>query len=168
MEMVESNLLIIVVLLIFPLIEGRSLHHPNTTNIILSLHNAGFNNVDPYLITQLLKFPEKFGIEFTLFVPMDASIIAKLVTTRELIQYHVVPQRMPYQNLTCLPVGYKLPTLLPGRNIIVTSARGETDHQQMLALDEMEVLMPDVYRDDFFVIHAVSGLLNPFIYGAIP
>lgn len=137
----------------------------NSSALTHSLHRAGFSKILPSLM-HLVNIPEGISTQFTLFIPADSSIMLNLPRTKEILEYHVVPQRIAFQNLTCFPMGYRIPTLLVGRNIVVTSTRGNNGHQQRLTLDEVEVVMPDLYHDQFLVVHGLNGVLNPFMYGA--
>ncbi|KAH7351839.1 hypothetical protein KP509_19G016700 [Ceratopteris richardii] len=147
----------------------------NSTALFESLERVGFGNVVPSLSSmaenQTYSFMELVnrtgaGMEFTVFVPTDGNIVLNFPRTREMLEYHVSPQLIDYQGLMFYPTGYKIPTLLRGKHILVTSTMGFIDHQQRLTLDEIEVVVPDLYRNQFIVVHGLNGVLNPFIYGS--
>ncbi|KAJ7545766.1 hypothetical protein O6H91_08G009300 [Diphasiastrum complanatum] len=95
--------------------------------LLADVKQAGYN--DAGLMIEALS--SNIPSQTTLLIPTDAAISAYLrgsdirsqVGLPRLLQYHVVTKLLPFQALSRIPAGQRLPTLLSGYSVVVTDNR---------------------------------------------
>ncbi|KAJ7567547.1 hypothetical protein O6H91_02G152100 [Diphasiastrum complanatum] len=103
---------------------------------------------------------------FTIFTPGDTAIALLALTEpiSDLIRYHIAPQWLSYKNLTSLPLGTQIGTLLPNNTLLVTSVQ-DSDLSTDFTLDNVGIILPELYFDERIIVHGISDVMNPLIYG---
>ncbi|KAJ7950653.1 FAS1 domain containing protein [Quillaja saponaria] len=94
----------------------------------------------------------------TLFIPEDNG----LPTTNDpfMLPYHIVPQRLIFSELLLFNTTALLPTLLPGKSILVTS-----NSPSNFTLDDIPVTHPDLYTTATMAVHGIGAILDYSVYG---
>ncbi|KAJ7296285.1 hypothetical protein O6H91_12G103600 [Diphasiastrum complanatum] len=155
-------LLLLILLQVVVLGLGLIMGMPN--DLVKEFRAAGFD-----LVADLLGSTDVGDASaFTLFTPGDASLalLSRSEPAIDLLRYHISPQWLSYNDLKSLPLGAQISTLLPNYTILVTSTAEGDELSNGLTLDNVEILLPDLYFDEMIVIHGISDIMNPFIYGA--
>ncbi|GAA0140839.1 hypothetical protein LIER_35292 [Lithospermum erythrorhizon] len=113
--------------------------------------------------------PAMFPVAATLFVPSNAALTSLtnatiddvFVVDPSLLEYHIVPQYLPFSELKQLPLNSRIPTLLSTNFIIITNTSSN------FTIDDSEVTHPDLYISKEFSVHGVSKILDYKAYGAV-
>ncbi|PQQ00165.1 formin-like protein 13 [Prunus yedoensis var. nudiflora] len=74
--------------------------------------------------------------------------------------YHVVPQRLIFSELQLFEPKSRLPTLLPGKSILITNAS-----RSNFSLDGAPLTQPDLYVSATVAVHGVGAILEYSVYG---
>ncbi|CAH8335541.1 unnamed protein product [Eruca vesicaria subsp. sativa] len=99
----------------------------------------------------------------TVFIPTDfdtADISSSSNGGRLSVAYHIVPQRLSFTDLRFLQPLSRLPTLLPGKSIVVTN-----NSVSGLTVDGVLVTEPDLFLSSPIAIHGVASSLDFSLYG---
>lgn len=96
----------------------------------------------------------------TLFIPQDTDQNRPVVSDPFVFPYHVIPQRLTFSELLLLKIKSRIPTLLPGRSIIITN-----NSRFNFTVDEIPITQPDVYLTGSVAVHRISGLLDYNAFG---
>ncbi|KAJ4830289.1 hypothetical protein Tsubulata_003628 [Turnera subulata] len=106
----------------------------------------------------------------TIFIPADddnpfSSAAAATTTTPATIDdyifpYHIVPQRLSFAELLQFKPLSRLPTLLPGKSILITNNSASN-----FTLDASLLSHPDLYSTSSLVFHGIANLLDYSVYG---
>ncbi|KDP34881.1 hypothetical protein JCGZ_09169 [Jatropha curcas] len=142
----------------------RHIHHgyrQQLNNIIDALIGAGDFNIWANVLS--VADPSTLPISATLFIPADdsRSPIATTITIDPYIfPYHIVPQRLSFVDLGQFKLYSRLPTLLPGKSILVTNSSISN-----YTLDGSLVSHPDLYTNANIAVHGIATLLDYSVYG---
>ncbi|CAH2077491.1 unnamed protein product [Thlaspi arvense] len=95
----------------------------------------------------------------TLFIPN--SSVNMDGDRQKVVAYHIVSERLEFDDLLLKSSHSRLPTLLTGSSILVTnnSASG-------FSIDGVLIVEPDVYVDSFMAIHRIAYPLDFTTYGS--
>ncbi|KAK1395527.1 FAS1 domain-containing protein [Heracleum sosnowskyi] len=101
----------------------------------------------------------------TLFVPSNPSVIdlrhAKPAEIDPfLMPYHVVPQRLSFDDLLGLDLETRLPTLLPSKSIIITS-----NSSSNFTVGDTQITHPNTYLSPNIAVHGIKSTFNYRLYG---
>ncbi|KAL8153108.1 hypothetical protein V2J09_010868 [Rumex salicifolius] len=90
----------------------------------------------------------------TIFAPKELGLVDSPDSLlRQLVRYHIVPERYEFADLASLPEKTRLKTLVSGKDLEITAAFNAT---QTLAIGGVEVTTPDACSTPAFVVHAIS------------
>ena len=101
----------------------------------------------------------------TLFAPTDVALASVDLSTPlflPILQYHLCPGHFLYNNLLSIPSGTRVNTLLLGYSLFITSANDSSHH---LTIDNVPIGRPNVFVDDFIVIHGINHIFDPRAFG---
>ncbi|KAL6197052.1 hypothetical protein ACLB2K_032665 [Fragaria x ananassa] len=104
--------------------------------------------------------PLSLPLSTTVFMPENAAVSRLPVADPFLLPYHVVPQRLTFADLRLFKNNSRLPTLLPGKFIVVTS-----NTESNFTVDDAAITQPDVYVTNNVVVHGVANVLDYSVYG---
>ncbi|KAF3443910.1 hypothetical protein FNV43_RR13600 [Rhamnella rubrinervis] len=127
-------------------------------NIIDALIGAGdFGNwVNIISGTNPLVLP----LSATLFIPQDDAIDHLINADPFMFPYHVIPQRLSFSDLQLFKSNTRLPTLLPGKSILITN-----NSKTNFTVDDSRVFQPDLYITATVAVHGVEEVLDYAVYG---
>ncbi|GJU51151.1 FAS1 domain-containing protein [Tanacetum coccineum] len=77
-----------------------------------------------------------------------------------IIPYHILPQRLSFNDLKLFKVHTRLPTLLPSKTIVITN-----NTQGFFSVDDALVTQPDLYTNGVVCVHGVDKILDYNVYG---
>ncbi|KAM7279647.1 hypothetical protein ACFE04_006781 [Oxalis oulophora] len=126
-------------------------------NIFEALIGAGgdFNSWSNTISSVAASLP----LSATIFLPADDSFFHTSVDPY-IFPYHIVPQRLDFSQLRLLSPRYRLPTLVPGKTILITSNSAAN-----FTLDDTVLSHPDLYTTPAIVVHGISTLFDYKTYG---
>jgi len=104
--------------------------------------------------------PVTLPMSATLFIPQGESLNRTPNMDPFLVPYHIVPQRLSFSDLRLLNTNTRLPTLLPGKSILITNTSASN-----FTLDDSPITQPDVYSTTALAVHAIAFLLDYALYG---
>ncbi|KAM5587307.1 FAS1 domain-containing protein [Rosa sericea] len=104
--------------------------------------------------------PLSLPLSATVFVPQNDAVSRVPQNDPFLLPYHVVPQRLTFADLRLFKTNSRLPTLLPGKFIVVTS-----NSESNFTVDDSTITQPDVYVTANVVVHGVASILDYSVYG---
>lgn len=96
----------------------------------------------------------------TIFAPTDLALAASPSPLLDrIVRFHTLPQRLSYMELASLPPKAKIGTLLPDHDLQV-DGRGKNS-SQVLVINGVDVMAPDVFSSKKFIIHGISRAFRP-------
>ncbi|CAL9016119.1 unnamed protein product [Prunus brigantina] len=104
--------------------------------------------------------PLVLPLSATLFIPQDDALNRMPTTDPFMFPYHVVPQRLIFSELQLFEPKSRLPTLLPGKSILITNAS-----RSNFSLDSAPLTQPDLYVSATVAVHGVGAILEYSVYG---
>ncbi|KAM1484613.1 hypothetical protein TB2_035732 [Malus domestica] len=104
--------------------------------------------------------PLALPLSATLFIPQDNALNSLPTTDPFMFPYHVVPQRLSFADLQLFKPGSRLPTLLPGKSILITNTSPSN-----FTLDDAPITQPDLYVTTTMAVHGVGTILQYSVYG---
>ncbi|XP_062020662.1 putative fasciclin-like arabinogalactan protein 20 [Rosa rugosa] len=95
----------------------------------------------------------------TIFAPPDSAFKRAGQPSLSLLQFHSAPLALPLQTLKSLPTGTKIPTLLSGSSLFVTSPPSGT----RISLNGVRVTTAAsrIYDDGFLIVLEVEDFFDP-------
>ncbi|PWA84010.1 FAS1 domain-containing protein [Artemisia annua] len=103
----------------------------------------------------------------TLFVPgndalshLTESATGAYTFDPFIIPYHILPQRLSFNDLKMFKVHTRLPTLLPSKTIVITN-----NTNGVFSVDDALVMQPDLYTSGGVCVHGVDKILDYHVYG---
>ena len=109
-----------------------------------------------FLDVQLLGIKNKTRL--TMFAPVDQAVEEYARNASDyssIFRHHVVPGLFPRQDLEGFNDGTSLPTFFRGFTINLTRSG------DVLVLNGVPLIFPDMYQSDWLVIHGLNQLLMP-------
>ncbi|KAJ7535300.1 hypothetical protein O6H91_12G026700 [Diphasiastrum complanatum] len=130
-----------------------------------ALRSAGYTVITDLL--QVTSTVSQLPRQFTLFAPLDTAFAFLMAdpARADLLRYHVATQRLVFDNLTSLPLGARIETMLPDHTILVTSLEGELLRAGHLSLDGVQIVEPDLFVNEEIAVHGIAEVMNPYIFG---
>ena len=116
----------------------------------------GYSIMGTFLDAQL--FGIKNQTRLTIFAPVDQAMDAYAKNVSDyssIFRKHVVPGLFPRQDLEGFNDGTSLPTFSGGFTINLTKSG------DVLVLNDVPVIFPDMYQSDWLIIHGLNQLLTP-------
>ncbi|KAB5516569.1 hypothetical protein DKX38_027217 [Salix brachista] len=120
------------------------------------LMSRGYSIMGTFLDVQLFGIKNKTRL--TIFAPVDQAMeeYAKNASDySSIFRHHVVPGLFPRQDLEGFNDGTSLPTFFRGFMINLTRSG------DVLVLNGVPLIFPDMYQSDWLVIHGLNQLLMP-------
>lgn len=98
---------------------------------------------------------ENRGLEsVTIFAPPSLAFLAFPTSLlQQIVRLHILPQRYTYKELAMLPARTLLMTLVPGQYL---ELNGAANSKQRLVINGVQVVAPDIFSSDRFMIHGIS------------
>lgn len=128
---------------------------PQVTNMIEALRDAGRFGAIAGLLDGLQM--KSLTPMTTWFLPNDQAFSGinypKNVTT--FLDYHVVPELLPFSRLLTLSTGTRIPTFLGTDTSVVTN-----NSQLNFSIDNARVVIPDLYSDSTIAVHGIDAVLD--------
>ncbi|WCJ33518.1 hypothetical protein M5689_014873 [Euphorbia peplus] len=150
---------------VFGSINGRSIHSfgcpalkgaggrngtQSFEEAIWVLKFKGYSAMDWFLGLQLGELKE--NTRFTIFAPVDDHVRKCFwVDYRSIFRSHFVPCRLSKNDMLNLDNGVFIPTYLPGFMLNMRK------FEEVLLPNYIKVAYPDIYSDDWLVIHGLPG-----------
>ncbi|PKA46373.1 Fasciclin-like arabinogalactan protein 21 [Apostasia shenzhenica] len=101
----------------------------------------------------------------TLFVFPDGESVGNF-SDDQLFRLHSIPLHLLLSYLRKLPRGSRLPTLLPGKTVLLST--GTSAGARAFAIGGASITQPDLFVNAFLVIHGVSAAFTPATTSALP
>ncbi|XP_021734111.1 FAS1 domain-containing protein SELMODRAFT_448915-like [Chenopodium quinoa] len=105
--------------------------------------------------------PSIFPLTATLFIPEDGAFLAGNSTSPAssfnplLFYYHIVPRRFTFTELRQFPNGARLPTLLPGKTILITNNSAGN-----FSVNGALLTHPDLFQSSVVSVHGIGTVLD--------
>ncbi|KAF3432229.1 hypothetical protein FNV43_RR26968 [Rhamnella rubrinervis] len=94
----------------------------------------------------------------TIFAPTDAAFSHSGQPSLSLLQFHFCPLPLPLESLKSLSTGTKIPTLLPGQSLILTSSSLD----DRISLNNVKITTGSpIYDDGALIIFGIEKFLDP-------
>ncbi|GAB4829463.1 hypothetical protein Ancab_019135 [Ancistrocladus abbreviatus] len=117
--------------------------------------------------------PSILPISATLFIPGDDAVANEPIggsrsgNSSPLLSfdpfvflYHIVPQRLSFSDLLLFHVNARLPTLLPGKSLLITN-----NSRFNFTIDDSPVTYPDLYINAAVSVQGIGAIFDYTIYG---
>ncbi|XP_021734062.1 uncharacterized protein LOC110700772 [Chenopodium quinoa] len=110
--------------------------------------------------------PSIFPLTATLFVPVDGAFLAGNSTSPAtstdplLISYHIVHRRFTFSELRQCPIGTRLPTLLPGKTLLITNNSAGN-----FSVNDALITHPDLFQSSAVSVHGIGAILDYDAFG---
>lgn len=97
----------------------------------------------------------------TLFVPENDGV-NRLPSAGDpfSFSYHVVPQRLAFSDLLLFRNNTRLPTLLPGKSVVITN-----NSPLNFSIDGSPITVPDLYATTALTVHGIARMFDYSVYG---
>ncbi|PON45784.1 FAS1 domain containing protein [Parasponia andersonii] len=93
----------------------------------------------------------------TIFAPTDAAFSKSGQPSLSLLRYHFCPLPLPPQSLKSLPAGTKIPTLVPGSMLIVTTSPTASE----ISLDNVKITAEKpIFDDGSLIIYGIPEFFD--------
>ncbi|XP_057720129.1 putative fasciclin-like arabinogalactan protein 20 [Arachis stenosperma] len=145
--------LVTVVSLLFP--SAASSTEALLTLAVQTLTDAGFLSMALTLRLASPSIPLPSANNATVFVPPNAAFIRSGPLPLSLLKYHILPERLPLQNLSSLQPNTPLPTLLPNSYLSITSSSSNK-----LSLNDVVVSKTPIFDDGSLLLLAIDDFFN--------
>ncbi|KAF3451196.1 hypothetical protein FNV43_RR07289 [Rhamnella rubrinervis] len=99
-------------------------------------------------------------LNVTLFAPENDDLIMSSDSDPFTLPYHLLPQRLTFSDLQRFQANVRLPTLLPGKSILITG-NSVSDY----IVDGARVTQPDLYISSTLAVHGIEKILDYTVYG---
>ncbi|XP_058738505.1 putative fasciclin-like arabinogalactan protein 20 [Vicia villosa] len=93
----------------------------------------------------------------TVFAPSDSAFKKSGQPSLDLLRYHLVMLPLPIQSFRRLPAGAKLPTMLPGQSLTVTTST--SDHA--ISLNNIKINEMPIYDDGVLLVYGIDRFFDP-------
>ncbi|XP_061990919.1 putative fasciclin-like arabinogalactan protein 20 [Rosa rugosa] len=94
----------------------------------------------------------------TVFAPADAAFAYSGHPTLNLLRYHLLPIAFPLRSLKSLPFGAKIPTLLDGHSLTVTTLPAD----RLVSLNNVTITAAPIFDDGSLIVFGTSGFFNRY------
>ncbi|EXB75156.1 hypothetical protein L484_025934 [Morus notabilis] len=74
--------------------------------------------------------------------------------------YHVIPQRLSFSELLLFKTNTHLPTLLPGKSVVITN-----NSRLNFSINGSPITVPDLYATTAIIVHGVARMFDFSVYG---
>ncbi|KAK9069563.1 hypothetical protein SSX86_011467 [Deinandra increscens subsp. villosa] len=127
------------------------------------LRARGYHLFANAISTSDVHYDLKSDGNFTLFAPINSALFAldmtmpatNYVTT---LRYHVIPRRMSMIDLLSLPPSSNsVPTLVPGRDILVEQRRSV---RSLITVGGVDIVVPGMFYGREMAVHGLGGILE--------
>ncbi|KAA8524533.1 hypothetical protein F0562_010956 [Nyssa sinensis] len=139
---------------------NESMNMVEWTRIVRLLGSNGFVSfsIGLHSVFQgiLQDYPDLSSV--TIFVPMGLMFVASPSPFLDrIVRFHILPQRFTYRELASLPEKATLRTLIPDKNLEITT---HVNFTQAVAINGVEIVVPDIFSSEKFMIHGISQAFN--------
>lgn len=93
----------------------------------------------------------------TVFAPSDSAFKKSGQPSLDLLRFHLVMLPLPLQSFRRLPAGAKLPTMLPGQSLTVTTST--SDHA--ISLNNIKINELPIYDDGVLLVYGIDRFFDP-------
>ncbi|KAE9589390.1 hypothetical protein Lal_00000437 [Lupinus albus] len=93
----------------------------------------------------------------TVFAPSDSAFRKSGQPSFDLLRFHFVPLPLPPQTLRLLTTGAMIPTMLPGKSLIVTASSSD----RKTSINNIKITESPIYDDGFLLIYATERFFDP-------
>ncbi|GMH31038.1 hypothetical protein Nepgr_032881 [Nepenthes gracilis] len=113
--------------------------------------------------------PSIIPISATLFIPADDAVSVDPIRSRSsplltfdpfVFPYHIVPQRLTFSDLQLFPVNSRLPTLLPGKSLLITNSSLSN-----FTIDDSPITHPNFYLNSAVSVQGIGAMFDYTLYG---
>ncbi|CAI8595033.1 unnamed protein product [Vicia faba] len=93
----------------------------------------------------------------TVFAPSDSASKKSGQPSLDLLRYHLVMLPLPIQSFWRLPAGAKLPTMLPGQSLTVTTSTSDN----AISLNNIKINELPIYDDGVLLVYGIDRFFDP-------
>lgn len=106
-----------------------------------------------YVLDEVLE--DNRGLDsVTIFAPPSLPFLAfPSPLIKQIVRFHMVPQRFTYEELAMLPASTLLMTLVPDQYLELD---GAVSFKHGMVIDGVQIVAPDVFSSDRFIVHGIS------------
>ncbi|XP_027364770.1 putative fasciclin-like arabinogalactan protein 20 [Abrus precatorius] len=93
----------------------------------------------------------------TVFAPSDSAFKKSGQPSLDLLRFHLAPLPLPPASLRLLPAGARIPTMLPGQSLTVTTSPSE----RVASLNNIKLTESPIYDDGFLLVYGTERFFDP-------
>ncbi|XP_010051329.2 fasciclin-like arabinogalactan protein 21 [Eucalyptus grandis] len=144
-------------------VVGKERHLVDWGRVIRSLSSSGFVSFAIGLQSVLDGILDDNAdlASVTVFAPADFGFVASNSAILErMVRFHILPHKYTHEELARLADKASLRTLVPGRDLEIgrkdASCSTDTNQRTRVAINGLEIGVPDIYISRNFVIHGIA------------
>jgi len=116
------------------------------------LYYSGFDSMS--LTLEIAESLLEHSPSATIFAPSDSAFKKSGQPSFDLLRFHFVMLPLPQQRLRSLPAGTKLPTMLNGQSLTVTSDR-------VTSVNNIKIIGSPIYDNGVLFVYGIDRFLDP-------
>jgi len=93
----------------------------------------------------------------TIFAPSDSAFKKSGQPSLDLLRFHFVMLPLPQQSLRRLPAGTKLPTMLTGQSLTVTTSSSD----RVTSVNNIKIIGSPIYDNGVLFVYGIDRFLDP-------
>ncbi|KAK7343458.1 hypothetical protein VNO77_12217 [Canavalia gladiata] len=93
----------------------------------------------------------------TVFAPSDSAFRKSGQPSLDLLRFHFAPLTLPPASLRLLPADTRIPTMLPGQSVTVTTSPSD----RVTSLNNIKLTGSPIYDDGFLLVYGIERFLDP-------
>ncbi|PNX76029.1 hypothetical protein L195_g031974 [Trifolium pratense] len=161
MKQNPNTLLLLLLLLTVTLTTATSSTEPLFSTAAQTLTNSNFLSMSLTLRLASSSLPSTTSA--TIFVPSDTAFRRHGPLPLSLLQYHIIPSKIPLHYLTSLPISTPLPTLLPNSSLIITTSslsHHHHHHHHHFSINNVTVSTTPLFENPSLLILSLHDFFN--------
>ncbi|TKY50935.1 putative fasciclin arabinogalactan protein 20 [Spatholobus suberectus] len=93
----------------------------------------------------------------TVFAPSDSAFKKSGQPSLDLLRFHFAPLPLPPASLRLLPAGARIPTMLPGQSLTVTTSPSDSE----TSVNNIKLTRSPIYDDGFLLVYGIERFFDP-------
>ncbi|KAK7280372.1 hypothetical protein RJT34_25436 [Clitoria ternatea] len=93
----------------------------------------------------------------TVFAPSDAAFKKSGQPSLDILRFHFVPLPLPLSSLRIFPAGARIPTMLPGQSLTVTTSSSD----RVTSLNNIKLTESPIYDDGLLLVYGIDRFFDP-------
>lgn len=119
------------------------------------LYYSGFDSMS--LTLEIAESLLEHSPSTTIFAPSDSAFKKSGQPSLDLLLFHFVMLPLPQQSLRRLPAGTKLPTMLTGQSLTVTTSSSD----RVTSVNNIKIIGSPIYDNGVLFVYGIDRFLDP-------